>query len=80
MNKRAVSYARVSSDDRGKGSRNLIGQLEMCCEYALQQGWTIIAELAEDDRGLGSVRRLMSDPSSVSSNKPSPSRSNLPAV
>jgi DNA invertase Pin-like site-specific DNA recombinase len=45
MNKRAVSYARVSSDDRGKDSRNLAGQLEMCREYALQQGWTIIAEL-----------------------------------
>ncbi len=51
MNKRAVSYARVSSDDRGKDNRNLTGQLEMCREYALQQGWTIIAELAEDDRG-----------------------------
>jgi len=51
MNKRAVSYARVSGDDRGKDSRNLTGQLEMCREYALQQGWTIIAELAEDDRG-----------------------------
>jgi len=51
MNCRVVTYARVSGDDRGKEGRNLSGQLEMCREYALQQGWTIIAELAEDDRG-----------------------------
>jgi hypothetical protein len=23
----------------------------MCREYALQQGWTLVAELAEDERG-----------------------------
>ena len=51
MNKRAVLYARVSSDDRGKEGRNLAGQLEMCREYALDNGWQIIAELSEDDRG-----------------------------
>jgi site-specific DNA recombinase len=51
MNLRAVTYARVSGDDRGKEGRNLTGQLEMCREYALEQGWTIVAELAEDDRG-----------------------------
>jgi hypothetical protein len=32
MNRRAVSYARVSSEDRGKDSCNLTGQLEMCHE------------------------------------------------
>ena len=51
MSFRAVTYARVSGDDRGKEGRNLTGQLEMCREYALQQGWIIIEELAEDDRG-----------------------------
>jgi len=51
MSFRVVTYARVSGDDRGKEGRNLAGQLEMCREYALQQGWTIITELAEDDRG-----------------------------
>ena len=51
MNKRAVLYARVSSDDRGKDGRNLSGQLEMGREYALRQGHVIVAELAEDDRG-----------------------------
>jgi site-specific DNA recombinase len=51
MSFRAVTYARVSGDDRGKEGRNLTGQLEMCREYALQQGWKIVAELAEDDRG-----------------------------
>ena len=51
MTKRAITYARVSGDDRGKEGRNLAGQLAMGSEHALKQGYTIIAELAEDDRG-----------------------------
>ncbi len=68
MTKRAVLYARVSGDDRGKEGRNLAGQLEMCREYALDHGWQIVEELAEDDRGasgadlqlpqLGKVREM----------------------
>jgi len=50
-NKRAVLYARVSSDDRGKEGRNLTGQLDMCRDFALDNGWQIVAELSEDDRG-----------------------------
>lgn len=49
--KRAVLYARVSGDDRGKEGRNLAGQLEMGREYARERGYAIAAELAEDDRG-----------------------------
>ena len=51
MSKRAVLYARVSGDDRGKEGRNLDGQLDMCREYAQAHGWQVLAELAEDDRG-----------------------------
>jgi site-specific DNA recombinase len=51
MSKRAALYARVSGDDRGKDGRNLKGQLDMCREYALSKGYTVVAELAEDDRG-----------------------------
>ena len=51
MNKRAVLYARVSGDDRSKDGRNLASQIEMGREYALAKGYTIIAELVEDDRG-----------------------------
>jgi len=51
MTIRAVTYARVSGDDRGNDGRNLSSQLEMCRDYALNQNWNIIAELAEDDRG-----------------------------
>jgi site-specific DNA recombinase len=51
MTKRAVLYARVSSDDRGRDGRNLSGQLEMAREYAEKKGYTIVTELAEDDRG-----------------------------
>ncbi len=51
MKKRAVLYARVSGDDRGKDDRNLKGQLDMCREYALTHDYQIAQELAEDDRG-----------------------------
>ena len=51
MDKRAVLYARVSGDDRGKDGRNLAGQLNMGRDYALSKGYEIVAELAEDDRG-----------------------------
>lgn len=49
--KRAVIYARTSGDDRGKPGDNLQGQLEMCREYCQQHGYTVVAELAEDERG-----------------------------
>ena len=51
MTTRAVLYARVSSDDTRNDGRNLRGQLDMCREYALKHGWSIVAELPEDDRG-----------------------------
>jgi len=51
MPKRAILYARVSGDDRHTEGRNLIGQLEMCREYARRRGYSVVAELAEDDRG-----------------------------
>lgn len=51
MKKRAVLYARVSSDDRRREGRNLKGQLDMCREYAIKKDWKIVAELQEDDRG-----------------------------
>ena len=51
MSNRAVTYARVSGDDRSKGGRNLEGQLEMCREYSQNHGYSLVAELAEDDRG-----------------------------
>jgi site-specific DNA recombinase len=49
--KRAVLYARVSSDDRGRDGRNLAGQLDMCREYAEKNGWIVVEEVPEDDRG-----------------------------
>ena len=56
MTKRAILYARVSGDDRGNDGRNLSGQLDMCREYAQRQGWQVIAELAEDERGVSGAR------------------------
>jgi site-specific DNA recombinase len=51
MTPRAITYARVSGDDRGNDGRNLAGQLEMCREYVQEKGYTLLAEMAEDDRG-----------------------------
>jgi len=51
MTERAVLYARVSGDDRDREDRNLLGQLDLCRRYALEHGYEIVEELAEDDRG-----------------------------
>ena len=51
MTKRAVLYARVSSDDTRAEGRNLAGQIEMCRAYAAQHGYAVVAELSEDDKG-----------------------------
>ena len=51
MPKRAVLYARVSSDDRQVDGRNLAGQLDMCRSYCTEKGYEVVAELKEDERG-----------------------------
>ncbi|MCL4296113.1 MAG: recombinase family protein [Anaerolineae bacterium] len=49
---RAVTYARVSSDDRQNDRRNIIlGQQELCREYIHRKNYLLIEEVAEDDRG-----------------------------
>lgn len=48
---RAIVYARVSGDDRHNERRNLDGQLEMGRKYASDNGYVVVEELAEDDRG-----------------------------
>ena len=49
--KRAVLYARCSGDDSKKDGRNLAGQLDMGRRYSEEKAHTVIAELAEDDKG-----------------------------
>jgi site-specific DNA recombinase len=51
MNTRAALYARTSGDDRNTDGRNLASQLEICREYAQSRGYTVVAELCEDERG-----------------------------
>jgi len=51
MKGRAVLYARVSSDDRPKGERNIKGQIDMCRQHAIEKGWEVVAELSEDAKG-----------------------------
>lgn len=53
MTKKAVLYARVNGSDRKNEDRNLESQLEMCRTYAVDKGWTIVAELAEEGGGGG---------------------------
>jgi DNA invertase Pin-like site-specific DNA recombinase len=50
--KRAILLGRTSYDDRDTDGRNLQGQLDECREYALKKGYVIVAELAEDVRGV----------------------------
>ena len=50
---RAVLYARVSGDDRDRESLDV--QLRMCRDRALDRGWTVVAELAEDERTSGAA-------------------------
>lgn len=50
MSKKAVLYARVSGDDRQNATSSIDGQLALCREYAQKCGYSIVAELAEDDR------------------------------
>jgi site-specific DNA recombinase len=52
MTQRSLIYARVSYDDRGTEARNLKGQIEDGQEYCAERGYRIVAELAEDDRGV----------------------------
>lgn len=48
---RAVLYARVSGDDTKKDGRNLQGQIDDCRNYATQEGYNVVAEIKEDERG-----------------------------
>ncbi len=48
---RAVLYARTSGDDTRKDGRNINGQLDDCRAYALEKGYSVVAEIKEDDRG-----------------------------
>lgn len=56
--RRAVIYARVSGDDvrAGKDGRNLAEQIRMGREYAEGKGYTVVAELAEDERGASGAK------------------------
>lgn len=54
--RRAILYARISSDDRVNEGRNLQGQLDLCRSHALDKGWSVIAEFAEDDRGASGAK------------------------
>jgi site-specific DNA recombinase len=51
MAEQAVLYARVSSDDTRKDGRNLEGQITLCREHAQRQGYEILEEFQENDRG-----------------------------
>lgn len=52
MTKRAVTYARVSGNDRAKtGGKNLADQTRLCHEYVIKNGYDLVADFAEDDLG-----------------------------
>jgi len=48
MPKRAVVYARVSTDDQAKHGYSLASQLEACCKYVVDRGWKLAAEITDE--------------------------------
>lgn len=48
--KRAVLYARISRGSWQKRGRMLLEQIQTCRQFAISEGWHIVAELAENDR------------------------------
>lgn len=51
MNKRAIIYARVSTDEQAERGYSLSTQLEAMREYCQRNGFTVIAEIADDCSG-----------------------------
>ena len=52
MSKRAVLYARVSSDEQADKGYSLPSQLELCRKYAERQGFEIAGQMREDYSGV----------------------------
>jgi site-specific DNA recombinase len=50
MTKRAIVYARVSTDEQGEGY-SLPTQVESCRKYAAEQGYTVVAEFTDMHTG-----------------------------
>ncbi|MBN1665955.1 MAG: recombinase family protein [Anaerolineales bacterium] len=51
MSKRAICYARVSTDEQAEKGYSLPSQLEACQLYAQQNGFTVTAEITDDYTG-----------------------------
>jgi site-specific DNA recombinase len=51
MNKNAIIYARVSTDEQAEKGYSLQSQVERCREYALGKGMKIVAEIKDDYTG-----------------------------
>ncbi len=51
MTTKVVLYSKVSSDDRKNERRNVADQLNIYRDYAIKNGWQIVAALSEDERG-----------------------------
>jgi site-specific DNA recombinase len=60
MSKRAVIYARVSTDEQSKGY-SLPTQLEACRKYAEEQGYTVVKEYADDYSGMSMDRPALNE-------------------
>ena len=51
MSKRAVLYARVSTDEQAERGYSIPTQLEACNDYATEHGYTVEAEITDDYTG-----------------------------
>ena len=58
MSKRAVLYARISSEDRDQFVPKLPDQLKMCSDYAQQRKYEIVADIVEEPNSSGTDPNL----------------------
>lgn len=51
MAKRAIDYARVSTDEQAEKGYSLLTQLQACKDYAVTNGFDVVAEISDDCSG-----------------------------
>ena len=54
--KRAVLYARVSTDEQARSGYSLAQQLEALREYAAREGYEVLEEVSDPDRAAQALR------------------------
>jgi len=54
--KRAILYARVSTDEQARSGYSLAQQIEALREYAAREGYEVLEEVVDPDRAAQALR------------------------